>query len=218
MKPLKSKRRRSFPISGLGLACTVVLLCNIVQVVFWMKASRKRPCEDTAAVHLPSLDSDAYTWEGDDFPPYLPLQFGSPVELTLQNSVHYALDSPEADAEYQSLYPGTQLGFVHLGPHKRFFGLSMFHQFHCLDSLRKAILGRGHHASTNHSSEDPSVHAAHCLDYLRQTILCAADVTLEPEVPVEGSRDVGEGVGVRHVCRDWSKVYEFATTHQAVHV
>ncbi|KAH8101717.1 hypothetical protein BXZ70DRAFT_999655 [Cristinia sonorae] len=120
---------------------------------------------------------------GTDFPPYLPIQFGQNVALTLENSILYELSSPNTDAEYQSLYPGHHRGFVHLGPDKRFF-------------------------------DSATLHATHCLNYLRQTILCSADVTLEPEV-VEGSRDVGEGVGVVHVCCDWSKVYDFVEKNEA---
>ena len=132
--------------------------------------------------------------------------------LTLEDSRHYALDNPESDAEYVSLYPGDNLGFVHLGPNKRFFGLSMFHQIHCLDSLRKAILGLTHDHRDMEAGELGHTH--HCLNYLRQTILCSADVTLEPETP-EGSQDVGEGLAVTHVCRDWGKVYDFVRRNEA---
>ena len=134
--------------------------------------------------------------------------------MTIEDSKHYALDSPDADAEYRSIYPGKHLGFVRLGPKKRFFSLSMYHQIHCLDALRQAILGRhGHGASTTpaHGSEKVKrdvEHSHHCLNYLRQTIMCSADLTLEPEI-VEGSQDVGEGLAVTHVCRDWSKVHAF---------
>ena len=153
-------------------------------------------------------------WEGDDYPNALPIDLGDPVAMTIEDSKHYALDSPDADAEYRSIYPGKHLGFVRLGPKKRFFSLSMYHQIHCLDALRQAILGRhGHGASTPpaHGSEKVKrdvEHSHHCLNYLRQTIMCSADLTLEPEI-VEGSQDVGEGLAVTHVCRDWSKVHAF---------
>jgi len=189
----------------------VILLCNIVQMVAWLRASKGCQCAESSAVHLPALDPDAY-----NFPSYLPMSFGPPVSLTLENSVHYTVDSLESDAEYESLYPGKHRGFIHLGPHKRFFGLSMFHQLHCLDSLRKAIRETGHHNVSGGTGEEHGIeHSVHCLNYLRQTILCAADVTLEPEIPVQGTRDVGEGVGVEHVCRDWSRVYEFVERNEA---
>ena len=57
---------------------------------------------------------------------------------------------------------------------------------------------------------DTGLHWAHCLNYLRQTILCNPDLTLEPEIE-EGSGDVGEGLHVTHVCRDWSKVHAFVS-------
>lgn len=153
-------------------------------------------------------DRNHQAWLGDDFPNSLPLDLGPPVALTFEDSRHYALDTPEADAEYLSIYPGGDLGFVRLGPNKRFFGLAMYHQIHCLDSLRKAILGHGHHAREGMNWKRDVEHSQHCLNYLRQAILCAGDLTLEPEL-VQGSREVGEGLAVTHVCRDWSKVHQF---------
>lgn len=209
-------------------------------------------------------------WQNDDFPPTLDLalssispefSIGDPVLLIMEDSRHYSLGSSkhgsgtkadsdrelEIDAEWESLYPGESAGFVRLGPEMRFFGLSMYHQLHCLDSLRYAIQGREHVAkrslmSGNNQSEtekghDDGVygvssddeyrgheqkkmgrgtkrsqvhvsHAAHCLNYLRQTILCASDLTLEPEL-VLGSLDVGSGLGAMHICRDWSRVHDF---------
>ncbi|KAI0342384.1 hypothetical protein BDW22DRAFT_1357718 [Trametopsis cervina] len=168
------------------------------------------------STHIPMIAPPA--WLDGDYPPYLPLPLGPPVALTLEDSRHYALSSADADAEWESVYPGGGLGFVRLGPHKRFFSLSMFHQMHCLDSLRRAVLGREHsHGAREGGSGEEEVlhgrdveHSAHCLNYLRQTVLCAADLTLEPEIGEEGSQEVGEGLGVTHVCRDWGKVYDFA--------
>lgn len=152
-------------------------------------------------------------WVGDDYPPYLPLDLGEPVVMVLEDSRHYALNSSEADAEWESIYPGGQLGFVHLGPNKRFFSLSLYHQIHCLVSLRSAILDRSHHGEQHEEQRARAKrdveHSAHCLNYLRQTIMCNADLTLEPEIE-EGSQNVGEGLAAVHVCRDWSKVHAFA--------
>ncbi|KIP03285.1 hypothetical protein PHLGIDRAFT_246034 [Phlebiopsis gigantea 11061_1 CR5-6] len=153
---------------------------------------------------------DEYSWIGDDYPAYLPLDLGGPIALVLEDSRHYPLNSSDADAEWESVYPGGGLGFVRLGPRKRFFSLSLYHQVHCLDSLRHTILGGAHaHGGGEgaHARRDVE-HSAHCLNYLRQTIMCNADLTLEPEV-VEGSQDVGEGLAAVHVCRDWSKVHDF---------
>lgn len=150
-------------------------------------------------------------WVGNDFPNALPLDLG-PVAIAIENSRHYALDSPDADAEYESMYPG-ELGFLHLGPNRRFFGVSMYHQLHCLNSLRQAIVHaskrhQGGHSQKKNEKREQVAHVDHCLNYLRQTILCSADLTLEPEI-VLGSQEVGEGLGVVHVCKDWGALHEF---------
>ena len=88
-------------------------------------------------------------------------------------------------------------GFVRLGPERRIPCVSMFHQLHCVDKLRRAL----------DNPDDPIStipHLQHCLNYIRQMILCAADLTLEPvDIGHEAS-----GVGVTHTCRDWRTVYD----------
>ncbi|OCH90490.1 hypothetical protein OBBRIDRAFT_793252 [Obba rivulosa] len=212
--------------STLLLASAMLLFSGLMQLATTWLQTRASPSADCTCPSSSSTSSapsspnspvqnweDAAAWDGADFPAYLPLDLGPPVALTLEDSRHYALATPDAPAEYRSLYPGDGLGFVRLGPQRRFFSLAMYHQMHCVDSLREAVLG-GHHMRTEREEggerrKRDVEHSAHCLNYLRQGILCAADMTLEPEV-VRGSEDVGEGLGATHVCRDWSKVYEFA--------
>ena len=116
------------------------------------------------------------------------------------------------------MYPGENLGFLRMGPDKRFFGLSMYHQMHCLNALRETINGQAHQHGASEAGERGELegrkepkkfHTSHCLNYLRETILCAADVTLEPEI-APGIQNVGQALGVTHVCRDWSKVHAYA--------
>lgn len=83
----------------------------------------------------------------------------------------------------------------------------MFHQLHCLDMIRQAIV-RG----------SPDSHTQHCFHFIRQGILCAADTTLDP-LNVDGLGPDGSGVGtngvdVTHVCRDWTQVYNFVRENQ----
>ena len=161
-------------------------------------------------------------WEGDDFPNALPLDLGEPVALTIGNSRHYSY-SGDARYEYHSIYPGEDLGFVRLGPNKRFFSFTLYHQIHCLETLRRAIVnpneehkhggseilnGDGRRAEPRAKGEGEGAHWSHCLNYLRQTLMCSADLTLEPEIEL-GSGNVGEGLHVTHVCKDWSKVHAF---------
>ena len=45
----------------------------------------------------------ATAWIGDDYPPYLPIDLGDPVALVLEDSRHFALTSPDADAEWEAV-------------------------------------------------------------------------------------------------------------------
>ncbi|KAJ9228939.1 hypothetical protein DTO169E5_9028 [Paecilomyces variotii] len=93
------------------------------------------------------------------------------------------------------------------------YGLSMFHQLHCLIVLRGLLFpgtSQNHEHSTSPSNtgkpHQDSVHWAHCLDYIAQGILCAADDTIEPPRRVKNEHGehtvVVDGVGHTHQCRD----------------
>ncbi|KII91606.1 hypothetical protein PLICRDRAFT_38403 [Plicaturopsis crispa FD-325 SS-3] len=203
---------RYMPQSINALSCTALLLAGVMQLVSaWLQYQTRNASPSAFAIKsFPEADSH-HTWLGSDFPNALPLDLEH-VALTLENSRHYPLDSPDADAEYRSLYPGD-LGFLRLGPNKRFFGVAMYHQLHCLDSLRMAITRGPEHDHrrdaefSGYGKRAQVPHVNHCLNYLRQTILCSADLTLEPEI---SPNEVGEGLAVTHVCRDWSRLYEYA--------
>ncbi|PSS34213.1 hypothetical protein PHLCEN_2v1723 [Hermanssonia centrifuga] len=197
------------------VASGALVLSGVLQfATAWVQRhQREVPCSCGTSLPTSPNFEEEYTWLGDDYPPYLPLDLGEPVALTLENSRHFQLDSPDADDEWQTVYPGPNNGFLRLGPHRRFFGISLYHQMHCLESLRQAVNGKSHHhhrSLVEHRElyKRGPQHTSHCLNYLRQTLLCAADLTLEPEI-AEGVQNVGQGLAVTHVCRDWSKVHEY---------
>lgn len=82
-------------------------------------------------------------------------------------------------------------------------GIAMFHQMHCLQRIRSALV-----------QGDPGHHTRHCLNLLRQTVLCASDTTLDPLNSAKGT----DGLGIVHVCRDWQKVYDFVEENQLKHM
>ena len=111
--------------------------------------------------------------------------------------MHY---QPNVSAEWASLFPAGSGGFVRLGPHNRLFGVSMFHQLHCLDKMRRAVVRPP-------DSEWESWHTQHCLNYVRQMLLCAANVRVEPvkETPEAEEESLKvDGLGLEHRCRDWT--------------
>ncbi len=134
-----------------------------------------------------------------DYPPSLvPLsKHPRDAALVIEDTVHY---HPNASAEWHSLFPAGTGGFVKLGPQNRLFGVSMFHQLHCLDKMRRAVVSVP-------SSEWESWHTQHCLNYVRQMLLCAANMRLEPVIMEKGKGKEGlkvDGLGLEHRCRDWS--------------
>lgn len=105
------------------------------------------------------------------------------------------------DDEWHTMIPTD--GFVDLGPNKRPFLLSVFHEMHCLSVIRKGYLFNGTMAYE---------HIEHCLRYLRQSILCRSDLTIEP-AHMEKSRVTGKMInaggdllGQTHRCRDWTVI------------
>ncbi|KAM0667659.1 hypothetical protein ACQRIU_003524 [Beauveria bassiana] len=87
------------------------------------------------------------------------------------------------------------------------YGISMFHQIHCLVAIRNAIRTR--------TFDDQ--HLDHCLDYLRQAIMCTGDTTLEKVIKDDSGEFKPEidGWGTVHECRSWHMLFEFAERQRA---
>ncbi len=137
--------------------------------------------------------SQAYL--GQDYPPYYPVSIPH-VSLTPENTIHYQIYSEDAKREWSSIFPEGG-GFLRLGSDGQLFGFALFHQMHCLARIRRAM-------SVQQSSE----HVHHCFNYLRQSILCEANPTIEPVIPILGRRSVN--AEIPRVCKDWTQVYELA--------
>ncbi|KAI0394289.1 hypothetical protein F5Y17DRAFT_264383 [Xylariaceae sp. FL0594] len=63
--------------------------------------------------------------------------------------------------------------------------ISMFHQLHCLSSLRTAIQMASEGKDAIHDGHI-SRHWPHCLNYLRNTLLCNADGVIERQITIDG--------------------------------
>ncbi|KAG1728838.1 uncharacterized protein EDB91DRAFT_1228182 [Suillus paluster] len=150
-----------------------------------------------------AVDVRKYTYIDDDHPTELPLRLDT-VALTFNSTEHYSTSGLMAWLEWNSLdhFPRGH-GFVRLGPNGRAFGVSMFHQIHCLQMIREALIN------------GPDDHSGHCLNFLRQAILCNSDTTLDPLfVDPDGTMTRTDGLGVTHVCRDWTQVYAYIVENQ----
>jgi hypothetical protein len=111
---------------------------------------------------------------------------------------------------------------IHDYPNKTVFTTSMTHQLHCIYTILGAY-------NTLKISGNPSAiktpwHINHCFEYIRQAIMCNGDVALEgaattfPLDPVTGE-DLGgsDGWDAKHVCKDYSQVYNYLEKETANH-
>ncbi|KAG1735298.1 uncharacterized protein EDB91DRAFT_1144782 [Suillus paluster] len=84
-----------------------------------------------------SVDDRKYTYIDDDYPTELPLRLDT-IAMTFNSTDHYSTSGIMVWFEWNSLdhFPRDWHGFVRLGPDGRVFGISMFHQIHCLQMIR----------------------------------------------------------------------------------
>ncbi|KAJ3481077.1 hypothetical protein NLI96_g7905 [Meripilus lineatus] len=171
------------------LATSAVLL---LAIAFNLYAIRLNPKE--------TIDFDKYSYFGSDFPPTIIPLSEHPYDSTLRfdDTVFYA---PNSTVEWDSTFPSTS-GFVRLGPKRHLYGISMFHQLHCLQQFSNAIAKR----PTRQTEWD---HVSHCMNYVRQMVLCASNLRLEPLKESPQGLKV-DGLGLKHTCRDWTRLWDLA--------
>jgi len=116
--------------------------------------------------------------------------------MQIEESVHYPIHGPIAEAEWATtrFLPGA--GFIRSQKDHHVYLFPMSHQLHCLDYMRTAI---------SNSSAVDWTHLHHCFNLLRQWTLCEADTTLE-QGDFTAHNYAEERVGVQHICRDWTAI------------
>ncbi|KAH7412779.1 hypothetical protein BKA64DRAFT_770533 [Cadophora sp. MPI-SDFR-AT-0126] len=97
----------------------------------------------------------------------------------------------------------------HMPPTVQNYGVSMYHQLHCLMMIRtlywQALRGdRNLKMVENDGLEEEMGHVNHCFDYIRQGIMCAGDMSIEAAAD-EGNGEGPHisGIGMRHDCKSW---------------
>ena len=122
--------------------------------------------------------------------------------MSIEESVRYSIDSPEASLEWLYTATAHDMGNTHLGPpdRARIGVVALAHQLHCLRSLRAALAEEG--VPEGHALH----HAEHCLSFLRESTLCAADTTLE-QGDAFGRNFTEERIGGERECMDAEAFY-----------
>lgn len=109
---------------------------------------------------------------------------------------------------YDGLWNETGQSALVYDDHKNVVQITMFHQLHCLASIRKALQEASEGKEIGMDEKD-NTHWPHCLQFLREAIVCTADGTLEhhPPDPVHGL--IISGYGDMRACGSAAKLYEY---------
>jgi hypothetical protein len=145
-------------------------------------------------------------YQSEDRPNKLPVRLReAALEVEWLDDEVYGL---YADADWRSLFPQGQSGFVALGGTRERFAIGMYHQLHCLEVLRTGYAaGKGAALEYPGNGTIWDHHVNHCLNYLREVVLCNADTTLIPAIPEDGEF-IATSMGVVHRCKDWTQLRE----------
>lgn len=99
--------------------------------------------------------------------------------------------------------------------------IEVFHQLHCLDTLRQGLYFNFEYYHTNRKGvwarSDAVVrkHMGHCLDLLRVQLQCTADVGLLGMLWVNatGTPEHFANFTTEHQCRDFEAIRDWAVAH-----
>ncbi|RAK74446.1 oxidase ustYa family protein [Aspergillus fijiensis CBS 313.89] len=96
--------------------------------------------------------------------------------------------------------------------------LDVFHQLHCLNSIRKYVyqpVDWRNDNTTDQAAVKYIVHINHCIEYLRQALMCHSDLSVivhSPRVPHPGPEYPiwKANFSTQHTCRNFWKIHEWA--------
>ena len=98
-----------------------------------------------------------------------------------------------------------------LGPDAHIVQIDVFHQIHCLNSLRKAAFHEHYHPPTGALQVQ---HLKHCLHMLVQNLMCSANVDLITHNWIETQRHPFPDFSINHQCRDFEAVRAWSEEHK----
>lgn len=91
---------------------------------------------------------------------------------------------------------------------------SVTHQLHCLYAIAEAYSALS--SNSSRVPEETPWHLTHCFDYVRQSVMCCGDVALEgQQTTFPKGFDGSDGWDAKHVCKDYSQVYDYLESNRA---
>ncbi|MCJ1420489.1 hypothetical protein MMC32_006846 [Xylographa parallela] len=93
--------------------------------------------------------------------------------------------------------------------------LSVFHQIHCLDYIRKYIFREDY--PSLEAPERRWQHVDHCFDEIRLSLMCHGDIALTTWSWNATEATPYANFNVKHECRNWDSILAWTKAHQANH-
>ena len=96
--------------------------------------------------------------------------------------------------------------------------LDVFHQLHCLNSLRKLAYPDVYKMDLTSGSEEAAeniYHMEHCYEQLRQSLQCSSDIATIYWEWSEKKQKMFGNVKTTHTCKNFDKIRDWAVKHKA---
>ncbi|KZS89072.1 hypothetical protein SISNIDRAFT_497640 [Sistotremastrum niveocremeum HHB9708] len=216
--------------SPLRLTSLIVLCCSIALNVYLILFGR-----GTGNTNITPLDRYDPMWDTPDLV-YSPAQSAVKYEtrvftaLGVQTKYH-GPPTDETDEAWDALYP---IGVARITAEEAsqlsnwtspipgdeghyVVGLDVFHQLHCLNTVRKALWPQRYSRHDTLSAPGAHTHVDHvdhCLNILREHIVCTANTTPNVFQWSEDKKMIFPHFDSVHVCRNWESITEWAANHK----
>jgi len=141
------------------------------------------------------------------------------VQVFRYNRTFGELPSNYSNQAWHDLFPEQGGFFKHptIAPQRSAF--AVFHQLHCLNSIREGYWSVYQAATEGRRIVDDDLpimstpsHIRHCIDLLRNTLMCQPDTTVELKNKTLGGVT---GFGTEHQCKDWNQLVRWTKKWQA---
>lgn len=207
---------------GLSLLAGVAVILLTLRMSFRSNMSitdTRDPVEDfseTFCQTFCAILTEITAYIDGNFPATWPMSALEEVHMPMEDTVHFALDTPAGTAERTSLLPPGH-GILRLGASQEVFSIAMFHQLRCLDIIGVALVDLFSQVELPSLQEEkqPAL-VQHCMDYVRQMVLCHADLTILNFKSVEKRPHI-KNSDITHVCKDYSAVFAAAEANYVMY-
>jgi hypothetical protein len=108
------------------------------------------------------------------------------------------------DPEQTAMWP-EDLG---IGRDKYIARMDVFHQLHCLNTLRKEAYF-SHYYGYGNRTEKQEIHLSHCLHLLLQNLMCTANVDIITHFWTETRSLAWPDFSINHKCRDFDSLLKW---------